>query len=158
MTVSELILETAIKEAGDVCDVRLEKAFAEDLLEILREYNTIHGCLKEKCCICPHCRDCDVDEKGKIKSGQDAQTIGGWISVKDRLPEIDERVLVFGVGKYDCFIGTSQIAITHMSDRNLIDCHRKTQPYWIAPWQYFLTDYEITHWMPLPSTEGLDET
>ena len=75
MTVSELILETAIKEAGDVCDVRLEKAFAEELLEILREHNTMHSCLKAKCCICPHCRDCDVDEKGKIKSGQDSTTI-----------------------------------------------------------------------------------
>lgn len=79
-----------------------------------------------------------------------APTVGGWISVKDRLPEIDQRVLVFGVGKYDCFIGTTQIAITHMSDRNLLDCRLKTQPYWIAPWQYFLTDYEITYWMPLP--------
>lgn len=84
-------------------------------------------------------------------------TVGGWISVKDRLPEIDERVLVFGVGKYDCFIGTTQIAITHMSDRNLINCHIKTQPYWIAPWQYFLTDYEITHWMPLPEPPKEDD-
>lgn len=70
MTVSELILETAIKEAGDVCDVRLEKSFADGLLEILREYNTMHRCLKEKCCICPHCRDCDVDDKGEIKGRQ----------------------------------------------------------------------------------------
>ncbi len=72
MSVNELILENAIKEAGDVCDVRLDKAFAEDLLEILREHNNVHSCLKAKCCICPHCRDCDVDDKGKIKGKQDA--------------------------------------------------------------------------------------
>ena len=75
MTVSELILETAIKEAGDICDVRLDKAFAEGLLEILREYNTFHQCLKAKCCICPHCSNCDVDDKGKIKGRQDAAPI-----------------------------------------------------------------------------------
>lgn len=77
-------------------------------------------------------------------------TVGGWVSVKDRLPEIDERVLVFGVGKYEYFVGSTMTAITCMSDANLIDCRLKTQPYWLEPWQYYLTDYEITHWMPLP--------
>lgn len=73
-----------------------------------------------------------------------------WISVKNALPEINQRVLVFGVGKYEDFIGTTQIAITFMSDDNLINRCYKSEPYWIAPWQYFLTDYEITHWMALP--------
>ena len=26
---------------------------------------------------------------------------------------------------------------------------------WASPWQYFSMHYTITHWMPLPSTEGL---
>ena len=77
-------------------------------------------------------------------------TIDRWISVKDRLPEIDERVLVFGVGKYEHFVGSTMTAITCMSDANLIDCRLETQPYWLEPRQYYLTDYEITHWMPLP--------
>ena len=87
-----------------------------------------------------------IERIGKLK----APTVGGWTSVKDRLPEIGERVLVFGVGKYEHFVGSTMTAITCMSDANLIDCRLKTQPYWLEPWQYYLTDYEITHWMPLP--------
>ena len=48
----------------------------------------------------------------------DVPTVNGWVSVKDMLPEIDERVLVFGVGKYEHFVGSTMTAITCMSDAN----------------------------------------
>lgn len=77
--------------------------------------------------------------------------LSGWISVKDKLPNVGERVLVFGVSKLDWAKGRNVIAITSMSDYNIFDSRTKTDPYWISPWQYFMTDYEITHWMALPT-------
>ena len=74
-----------------------------------------------------------------------------WVSVEERLPNVDEKVLVFAVGKLDGFIGDTVIALTSMSDTNWLNHHKKVdKPYWLDPWQYFLTDYRITHWMPLP--------
>ena len=74
-----------------------------------------------------------------------------WVSVEERLPNVDEKVLVFAVGKFDGFIGDTVIALTSMSDTNWLNHHEKVdKPYWLDPWQYFLTDYRITHWMPLP--------
>lgn len=72
-----------------------------------------------------------------------------WISVKDRLPEEGKEVLVFAIGKLDNFIGETAIAISDYTNISLVPqiIHRMG---WRAPWQYFLTDYEITHWMPLP--------
>ena len=76
--------------------------------------------------------------------------MGEWISVEDRLPNADERVLVFGVGIYDGFIGDTVIAITDITDINPLFPSLKIEKEWRSPWQYFLTDYKITHWMPLP--------
>jgi hypothetical protein len=74
-----------------------------------------------------------------------------WHRVEERLPNVDEKVLVFAVGKLDGFIGDTVIALTSMSDTNWLNHHEKVdKPYWLDPWQYFLTDYRITHWMPLP--------
>jgi len=74
-----------------------------------------------------------------------------WRRVEDELPNVDEKVLVFAVGKLDGFVGDTVIALTSMSDTNWLNHHEKVdKPYWLDPWQYFLTDYRITHWMPLP--------
>lgn len=37
-----------------------------------------------------------------------------WHRVEERLPNVDEKVLVFAVGKLDCFIGDTVIALTSM--------------------------------------------
>lgn len=74
-----------------------------------------------------------------------------WIDIKEHLPAIGQRVLVFAVGKKEAgFEGETATAITSMGNTNLFNCNLETKPYWHQPWQYFLTDYEITHWMPLP--------
>ena len=39
----------------------------EVVISLLKEQETINGCLKRKCVICPHCDNCDVDENGLLK-------------------------------------------------------------------------------------------
>lgn len=75
-------------------------------------------------------------------------TIGGWISVKDRLPPMEKRVLVFCKGKSEHV--QSVRTITEMSDINRFNYKCKTEPYWREPWDFFYANYDITHWMPLP--------
>lgn len=88
---------------------------------------------------------------------KNAPTIGGWISVKDRLPEqAGYRCLVsaeYGDGKRTVFTAFTGYG----------------EPGW---WTYEAVymekvresdnrvhhNYHITHWMPLPSVEGLDGT
>ena len=57
---------------------------------------------------------------------QDAPTIGGWISVKDRLPEDGQDVLVWDDG------GFAYIDVRLC-----------------GTWKYG-GNYGVTHWMPLP--------
>lgn len=74
-----------------------------------------------------------------------------WIPVTERLPELNTEVLVYAVGKIDGFIGESAIEITNRFIFRLFPSSEGTET-WSAPRQYFLTDYEITHWMPLPES------
>ena len=66
-----------------------------------------------------------------------------WISVKERLPENDshDRFLVCAI---DPWFGTKVIDFMRYDRRWLYD----GKP----------TEAKVTHWMPLPSTEGLNET
>lgn len=59
-----------------------------------------------------------------------------WISVKDRLPSIDENVLVYD----NCF---KDVSIGYISD---FLNYRKT---WITDCGESVSD-TVTHWMPLP--------
>lgn len=70
-----------------------------------------------------------------------------WISVKDRLPDIDkttsnyERIGVIAYGK-----GWSKSGY-RIYERTLV--RGKTDYRWKYPWDR-ISDEEITHWMPLP--------
>ena len=59
-----------------------------------------------------------------------------WVSVKDRLPEDDDDVLIFSNERM-IFVG----------------CYKNGQ--WISYSLYAIYGNVVTHWMPLPSTEGL---
>ena len=88
-----------------------------------------------------------LDEGGKSRFCrifyEDGETdTSKWISVKDRLPEDDVRVLVSANSK----IGDPVIAITHYTHRK----YGYNIEGWIEPWQYFFYNHDITHWMPLP--------
>ena len=72
-----------------------------------------------------------------------------WISVKDKMPNIGQRVLVYAVGKIDGFIGESVIEICERFVQRIFPSS-VGEAVWSSPYQYFHTDYEITHWMPLP--------
>lgn len=59
-----------------------------------------------------------------------------WISVEERLPEDDDDVLIFSNERV-IFVG----------------CYKNGQ--WISYSLYAIYGNVVTHWMPLPSTEGL---
>lgn len=74
---------------------------------------------------------------------------GEWVSVKDRLPEDGQEVLVYAVGKADGFIGNSVTTISERFIFRLFPWSDGVEE-WRSPWEYFDSNYEITHWMPLP--------
>lgn len=63
-------------------------------------------------------------------------SLGGWISVKDRLPEDDKDVLVYDSGSKEI------IMASYNSDYDE----------WSTPYDYYydLDNDKITHWQPLP--------
>jgi hypothetical protein len=74
----------------------------------------------------------------------------GWVSVKERLPELDQEVLVYAVGKIDGFIDTHVYAICNRFVQHILPSSPGYER-WSTPWEYFHMDYEITHWMPIPA-------
>lgn len=91
---------------------------------------------------CPYVNDCE--DFGACKLPRDALAyitelearVPKWISVKDRLPEDDDDVLIFSNERV-IFVG----------------CYKNGQ--WISYSLYAIYGNVVTHWMPLPSTEGL---
>lgn len=67
----------------------------------------------------------------------DAPTVNGWISVKDRLPDKN--------GKYLC-VWQGRSIDTGMFTNGHFRLYGEVK------------DKLVSHWMPLPSMEGLDET
>lgn len=72
-----------------------------------------------------------------------------WIPVTEKLPELNQRVLVYAIGKIDGFIGEHVIEICKRFVQRILPSSPGYET-WSSPYQYFHTDYEITHWMPLP--------
>jgi hypothetical protein len=72
-----------------------------------------------------------------------------WISVEERLPELNQEVFVYAVGQTDGFFGDSVIT---KCKRCIFKPFPSSEGFenWSSPWQYFHTDYKITYWMPLP--------
>ena len=58
-----------------------------------------------------------------------------WISVKDRLPEPDTKVLVYGRNEYGVYC---------------ITCHYSAHRKWLYHNRTTADGKTITHWMPLP--------
>lgn len=71
--------------------------------------------------------------------------IGGWISVNDRLPDIGEVITAVKYsGKRGIYVQTGEW----------------TGESWVSVWdEYMVSDVkkEVLYWMPLPSTEGLQD-
>lgn len=96
----------------------------------------------EECNHCPYGNDCDIFEACNLYRdalayiNQLEARVTKWISVKDRLPEDDDDVLIFSNERM-IFVG----------------CYKNGQ--WISYSLYAIYGNVVTHWMPLPSTEGL---
>ena len=96
----------------------------------------------EECDHCPYGNDCDIFEACNLYRDalayitQLEARAPKWISVKDRLPEDDDDVLIFSNERV-IFVG----------------CYKNGQ--WISYSLYAIYGNVVTHWMPLPSTEGL---
>lgn len=79
-----------------------------------------------------------------------------WKPVSEGMPPLEEDVYVFAKGKIDGFIGETVKAITHRYIQRIFSNSEGVEV-WHSPWAFFLTDYEITHWMPLPAPPKEDE-
>lgn len=89
-----------------------------------------------------------IDAVEKIPAA-DVEPVRRWIPVTERLPELNKEVLVYAIGKVDGIRGKSAIEITERFLFRLFPISEGREE-WRSPWQYFLENYEITHWMPLP--------
>ena len=115
--------------------------------------------LKEYCADCNSSIDkpCPIPgrchEYGLIKN---FPVVNRWIPCSERMPEIDTDVLVYAVRKDG--LGDAVTTITKYINYIWFVHKVDTEPYWKDPWQYFHSDYEITHWIPLPEPPKDDET
>ena len=74
------------------------------------------------------------------------ETQQGWISVKDRLPEIDKEVIVLSDNIHDKYVKNAhRISFGHIVDKT----YCKDYDGWNFPY--------VTHWIPCPPIEGEDE-
>ena len=79
------------------------------------------------------------DMFGLVKDAPAVASMPRWISVEERLPEKGVFVVVY----YGNFIG------------NLMDVYMWDGECWRSSTGYLEDAENITHWMPLPSTEGI---
>ena len=68
-------------------------------------------------------------------------TVQEWISVKDRLPENNQWAL--------CFMKDKSFGTFRVFQWNYVDWQWNDGNEWFD-------EKDVTHWMPLPSTEGLE--
>ena len=101
-----------------------------------------------------NCNDCKIGKNctyetfsvyGICTALADAPTVGGWVSVKDRLPENEQYVMLWtktGVMKYAKYLDNEPHRpwITYDEDGS------------IRAW-----DNVVTHWMPLPEPPKEDK-
>lgn len=117
---------------------------ADDLIKQIEDFN---------CKDCNNynfvrCRACKIDDA--VTYIDEAPTVGEWISVEDKLPGIDEDVLIL----YESKVSPRKTgyAITCLKDSFYFGSTPipYSKPQWSEPWQYFRENNVITHWMPLP--------
>jgi len=111
-------------------------------------------CRRGFCFSCPYNDGVDENVECKQRWADDALSLlkaqePGWISVKDRLPELNKEVMVYAVGKIEGFTGRHAYALCDRFVQHVFPSSPGHER-WSTPWEYFHTDYEITHWMPLP--------
>lgn len=66
-----------------------------------------------------------------------------WVSIKDRLPKDGQDVLAY---------------LNDGEETRIAPCHYYNGVWFDSVMNCVVVLQDVTHWMPLPSTEGLDET
>lgn len=88
---------------------------------------------------------CAMEEAKDVLVKLPAAQTCGWISVEDELPKVGDLVL---------FTGLSSFGTRFITQRGWFD-----GTFWKRDaGETVYSSTPVTHWMPLPSTEGLDET
>lgn len=72
-----------------------------------------------------------------------------WISVEERLPGLDQDVLIYAIGKEGNFKNCTHIVVSQRYTFHIFSGDSGVEE-WLAPWPYFNLNYKVTHWMPLP--------
>lgn len=89
------------------------------------------------------------DETNKIKRNT-VSLRQKWISVKERMPPLKEKVLVWAVGKSKLTMGKTYCDVTFTAEV-------MGEVRWWEFWLWFLEDWDITHWMPLPDAPEVED-
>ena len=93
------------------------------------------------------CRACHIDDA--ISYLDEAPTVGGWISVKDRLPEEETNPLTMDFKEVLCFCDFGGIP-----RRTDVRTYKFGKRSWMEEGHFWHggtpMDAVVTHWMPLP--------
>lgn len=85
----------------------------------------------------------------KILDSLPAASVPQWISVKDRLPETEQEVLVISRGWGDRLLYVGQYKKMEAQTSPLTGITSKESDWLLWGWSY-LKKPQVTHWMPLP--------
>jgi hypothetical protein len=83
----------------------------------------------------------------------DAPTIGGWISVKDRLPDKSGKYLVTVTSNVDCkpFVKTAWFLLKLWDNWQFkYECEPNVPGFYNGDGEGDWVERMVTHWMPLP--------
>ena len=99
------------------------------------------------------CEDCCYNVIAKL---DDAPTVSGWVSVKDRLPEEKENPLTHDFAEVICFCDFGgRLKRTDIRTYKFGKRYDENEPhFWHGPQ---IMDGVITHWMPLPEPPEVDK-
>ena len=84
-----------------------------------------------------------------------------WISVKERMPAKGEKVLLYipereGCKQHGMYLGEAgEVEADPKGENNFWLRHVYGSDWRISGWSYF-EEPIVTHWMPLPDIEGID--
>lgn len=78
-----------------------------------------------------------------------AASVSQWISVKDRLPEAEQEVLVISRGWGDRLLYVGQYKKMEAQTSPLTGITSKESDWLLWGWSY-MKKPQVTHWMPLP--------
>ena len=113
---------------------------SKELVQALRRMGKLTGGLM--CVGCGHEHNCSIHGCAAVHEAADALEAREekWISVKDRLPEIDQIVLVVASGKPQ----------KNITLENAIELAEYDPEGWILEMWPEWMEAKVTHWMPLP--------